>query len=112
MVPVNVSCTRTEFQIKISREALPQLDRENIYLGNPSCSAQLTETSYKILARFVNCGTAGQVYKTNIRHACSDSWDTTFKTPLLPHTFLSDSLKFRSNLVADVSKYPIYLVSA
>lgn len=63
VVPVNVSCTRTEFQIQVSRQALPQLDRENIYLGNPSCSAQLTETSYKIQARFVNCGTAGQVYK-------------------------------------------------
>ncbi|XP_067220297.1 CUB domain-containing protein 2 [Chanodichthys erythropterus] len=60
VVPVNVSCTRTEFQIQVSRQALPQLDRENIYLGNPSCSAQLTETSYKIQARFVNCGTAGQ----------------------------------------------------
>lgn len=61
VVPVNISCTRTEFQIQIARQALPQIDREGIYLGNPSCSAQLTETSYKILARFVNCGTAGQV---------------------------------------------------
>nr|XP_055058617.1 CUB domain-containing protein 2 [Misgurnus anguillicaudatus]XP_055058618.1 CUB domain-containing protein 2 [Misgurnus anguillicaudatus] len=60
VVPVNVSCTRTEFQIQISRQALPQIDREGIYLGNPSCSAQLTETTYKILARFVNCGTAGE----------------------------------------------------
>ncbi|XP_066508153.1 CUB domain-containing protein 2-like [Hoplias malabaricus] len=60
VVPVNVSCTRTEFQIQISKQALPQLDRESVYLGNPSCSAQLTATTYKILARFVNCGTAGQ----------------------------------------------------
>lgn len=61
VVPVNVSCTRTEFQIQISQQALPQLDRDSVYLGNPSCSAQMTATSYKILARFVSCGTAGQV---------------------------------------------------
>ncbi|KAK2868219.1 hypothetical protein Q7C36_000090 [Tachysurus vachellii] len=60
VVPVNVSCTRTEFQIQISQQALPQLDRDSVYLGNPSCSAQMTATSYKILARFVSCGTAGQ----------------------------------------------------
>ncbi|TRY87530.1 hypothetical protein DNTS_007088 [Danionella cerebrum] len=63
VVPVNISCTRTEFQIQISRQALPQMERTSIYLGNPSCSAQLTETSYKILARFVNCGTAGQKHQ-------------------------------------------------
>lgn len=61
VVPVNVSCTRSEFQIQISQQALPRLDRESVYFGNPSCSAQRTATSYKILARFVNCGTAGQV---------------------------------------------------
>ncbi|XP_036410589.1 CUB domain-containing protein 2 [Megalops cyprinoides] len=60
VVPVNVSCTRTEFQIQISQQSLPQLERESVYLGNPSCSAQMTPTGYKILARFVNCGTAGQ----------------------------------------------------
>ncbi|XP_018609270.1 CUB domain-containing protein 2 [Scleropages formosus] len=60
VVPINVSCTRTEFQIQISKQSLPNLDRENIYLGNPSCSAQMTATEYKILARFVNCGTANQ----------------------------------------------------
>uniref|UniRef100_A0A3Q3X9B3 CUB domain-containing protein n=1 Tax=Mola mola TaxID=94237 RepID=A0A3Q3X9B3_MOLML len=60
LVPVNVSCTRSEFTILIPQQSLPQLDRESIYLGNPSCAAQLTATSYKILAQFVNCGTAGQ----------------------------------------------------
>ncbi|KAI5608891.1 CUB domain-containing protein 2, partial [Silurus asotus] len=60
VVPMNVSCTRTEFQIQISQRALPQLDRESVFLGTPSCSAQMTATSYKILARFISCGTAGQ----------------------------------------------------
>ncbi|KAJ3595432.1 hypothetical protein NHX12_004736 [Muraenolepis orangiensis] len=60
VVPVNISCTRTEFTIFIAVKSLPQLGRESIYLGNPSCTAQLTTTSYRILARFVNCGTAGQ----------------------------------------------------
>uniref|UniRef100_A0A8C9YW27 CUB domain containing protein 2 n=1 Tax=Sander lucioperca TaxID=283035 RepID=A0A8C9YW27_SANLU len=61
VVPVNVSCTRSEFTILIPQQSLPQLDRESIYLGDPTCAAQLTATSYKILAQFVNCGTAGQV---------------------------------------------------
>lgn len=61
VVPVNVSCTRSEFTILIPQQSLPQLDRESIYLGNPTCTAQLTTTSYKILAQFVNCGTASQV---------------------------------------------------
>uniref|UniRef100_A0A3P8WFG0 CUB domain containing protein 2 n=1 Tax=Cynoglossus semilaevis TaxID=244447 RepID=A0A3P8WFG0_CYNSE len=65
-VPVNVSCTRSEFTILIPQQSLPQLDRENIYLGNPSCTAQLTATSYKILAQFVNCGTASQQKHRNI----------------------------------------------
>ncbi|KAI1883100.1 hypothetical protein AGOR_G00241760 [Albula goreensis] len=60
VVPINVSCTRTEFQIQISQQSLPQLERDSVYLGNPSCSAQMTPTAYKILARFDNCGTAGQ----------------------------------------------------
>uniref|UniRef100_A0A3B5BIP0 CUB domain-containing protein 2-like n=1 Tax=Stegastes partitus TaxID=144197 RepID=A0A3B5BIP0_9TELE len=62
-VPVNVSCTRSEFTILIPQQSLPQLDREKIYLGNPSCAAQLTATSYKILAQFVNCGTASQKHR-------------------------------------------------
>lgn len=61
VVPVNVSCTRSEFTILIPQQSLPRLDRESIYLGNPTCAAQLTSTAYKILAQFVNCGTAGQV---------------------------------------------------
>ncbi|KAG5286459.1 hypothetical protein AALO_G00015080 [Alosa alosa] len=61
VVPINISCTRSEFQIQISRLSLPPLDDESIYLGNPSCPAQITPTSYKILARFDGiCGTAGQ----------------------------------------------------
>ncbi|XP_030015698.1 CUB domain-containing protein 2 [Sphaeramia orbicularis] len=60
VVPVNVSCTRSEFSILIPQQSLPQLDRENIYLGNPTCAAQLTTNSYKIQAQFVSCGTAGQ----------------------------------------------------
>ncbi|XP_061694355.1 CUB domain-containing protein 2 isoform X1 [Syngnathoides biaculeatus] len=63
VVPVNVSCTRSEFTILIPQQSLPQLDRESIYLGNPSCTSQLTATSYKILAQFVNCGTASQKYR-------------------------------------------------
>ncbi|XP_011471678.1 CUB domain-containing protein 2 [Oryzias latipes] len=63
VVPVNVSCTRSEFTILIPQQSLPQLERESIYLGNPSCAAQLTSTSYKILAQFVNCGTASQKHR-------------------------------------------------
>ncbi|XP_071347807.1 CUB domain-containing protein 2 [Trachinotus anak] len=63
VVPVNVSCTRSEFTILIPQQSLPQLDRESIYLGNPTCAAQLTATSYKILAQFVNCGTASQKHR-------------------------------------------------
>lgn len=74
VVPVNVSCTRSEFTILISQQSLPQLDRESIYLGNPSCTAQLTPNSYKILAQFVNCGTAGQVTNSTLT-----SWYTTPK---------------------------------
>ncbi|XP_062284242.1 CUB domain-containing protein 2 [Scomber scombrus] len=63
VVPVNVSCTRSEFTILISQQSLPQMDRERIYLGNPTCTAQLTATAYKILAQFVNCGTASQKHR-------------------------------------------------
>ncbi|XP_068427740.1 CUB domain-containing protein 2 [Clinocottus analis] len=63
VVPVNVSCTRSEFTILIPQQSLPQLDRESIYLGDPTCAAQLTATSYKILAEFRNCGTAGQKHR-------------------------------------------------
>ncbi|XP_041658936.1 CUB domain-containing protein 2 [Cheilinus undulatus] len=63
VVPVNVSCTRSEFTILIPQQSLPQLERDRIYLGNPTCAAQLTATSYKILAQFVNCGTASQKHR-------------------------------------------------
>ncbi|CAN9502742.1 unnamed protein product [Ophioblennius macclurei] len=63
VVPVNVSCTRSEFTILIPLQSVPQLDRESIYLGNPSCAAQLTPNAYKILAQFVNCGTASQKHR-------------------------------------------------
>ncbi|XP_063316962.1 CUB domain-containing protein 2 [Pelmatolapia mariae] len=63
VVPVNVSCTRSEFTIVIPQQSLPQLDRESIYLGNPTCAAQLTTTSYKIVAQFVDCGTASQKHR-------------------------------------------------
>lgn len=60
VVPINVSCTRTEFQIQISQQSLPGLERESVYLGTPTCFAQMTPTAYKIQAQFVTCGTAGQ----------------------------------------------------
>lgn len=87
VVPVNVSCTRTEFQIQISQQALPQLDRESVYLGNPSCSAQMTATSYKILARFVNCETAGQV-----KHRAGDFTCITKRTK---HFFLQSEIMLK-----------------
>ncbi|MBN3302309.1 CDCP2 protein, partial [Amia calva] len=60
VVPVNVSCSRTDFQIHIPQQALPQLERYNIYLGSPTCAAQMTATTYKIMARFMSCGTKSQ----------------------------------------------------
>ncbi|XP_043940794.1 CUB domain-containing protein 2 [Protopterus annectens] len=56
VVPMNVSCTRTDFQIQIPLQALPQLDRSNVYLGNPSCSANVVASVYKIISRFDTCG--------------------------------------------------------
>lgn len=60
VVPVNISCTRSEFSIQIPQQSLPQLNRESIYLGNPPCIAQLTTNTFKIQAQFVSCGTVGQ----------------------------------------------------
>uniref|UniRef100_H3ACI3 CUB domain containing protein 2 n=2 Tax=Latimeria chalumnae TaxID=7897 RepID=H3ACI3_LATCH len=60
VVPINVSCTRTDFIIQIPVEALPQLSRDNIYLGTPSCTAQVVASSYKIQSRFDFCGTEPQ----------------------------------------------------
>ncbi|XP_039590589.1 CUB domain-containing protein 2 [Polypterus senegalus] len=60
VVPMNVSCSRTDFQIQISQQSLPQLDRSRVYLGNPNCAAQMTSSNYKITARFDSCGTESQ----------------------------------------------------
>ncbi|XP_030061493.1 CUB domain-containing protein 2 [Microcaecilia unicolor] len=56
VVPMNVSCTRTDFHIQIATTSLPRLHRQNIYLGNPGCAAQVAGLNYKIYARFDTCG--------------------------------------------------------
>ncbi|XP_056388388.1 CUB domain-containing protein 2 [Hyla sarda] len=60
MVPINVSCTRTDFHIQIPIQSVPQLERSHIYLGTPTCAAQLSGSNYKIYARFDTCGTEPQ----------------------------------------------------
>ncbi|KAM4722919.1 CUB domain-containing protein 2 [Rhinophrynus dorsalis] len=60
VVPISVSCTRTDFQIQIPIQSVPQLNRNNIYLGTPSCAAQIAGSNYKIYARFDTCGTEPQ----------------------------------------------------
>ncbi|XP_039341949.1 CUB domain-containing protein 2 isoform X3 [Mauremys reevesii] len=60
VVPVNVSCTRTDFQIQIPVQSLAQLERNNIYLGTPSCPAQVVGLNFKIHTRFDTCGTESQ----------------------------------------------------
>ncbi|XP_020655322.3 CUB domain-containing protein 2 [Pogona vitticeps] len=55
VVPMNVSCTRTEFQIQVPIQSLGQLERNKIYLGIPSCSAQVVGLNFKIHARFETC---------------------------------------------------------
>ncbi|OCT85044.1 CUB domain-containing protein 2 [Xenopus laevis] len=60
VVPINVSCTRTDFHIQIPSQSLPQLERNHIYLGMPSCASQISGTNYKIYARFDTCGTEPQ----------------------------------------------------
>uniref|UniRef100_A0A8C5R8E7 CUB domain containing protein 2 n=1 Tax=Leptobrachium leishanense TaxID=445787 RepID=A0A8C5R8E7_9ANUR len=61
VVPVNVSCTRTDFQILIPSQSVPQLERSHIYLGSPACPAQISGNNFKIYARFDTCGTEPQV---------------------------------------------------
>lgn len=61
VVPINVSCTRTEFQIQIPTQSVAQLERNKIYLGTPSCSAQVVGLIFRIHARFETCGTEPQV---------------------------------------------------
>ncbi|KAK1165222.1 CUB domain-containing protein 2 [Acipenser oxyrinchus oxyrinchus] len=63
VVPMNVSCSRTDFQIQIAQQVLPKLDRHSVYLGNPSCAALTVASTYKIMARFDSCDTASQKRK-------------------------------------------------
>ncbi|XP_016041459.2 CUB domain-containing protein 2 [Erinaceus europaeus] len=60
VVPINVSCSRTDFQILISRQALAPLERTKVYLGSPSCVAQEVGGNFRIQARFDTCGTESQ----------------------------------------------------
>uniref|UniRef100_A0A5F8HII6 CUB domain containing protein 2 n=1 Tax=Monodelphis domestica TaxID=13616 RepID=A0A5F8HII6_MONDO len=60
VVPMNISCTRTDFQIQIAIRSLAQLDRSQIYLGSRSCPAQVVGDHFKIQARFDTCGTESQ----------------------------------------------------
>lgn len=61
VVPMNVSCTRTDFQILISAQALAPLERTKVYLGSQSCAAQEMGSNFRIQARFDTCGTESQV---------------------------------------------------
>ncbi|NWR62051.1 CDCP2 protein, partial [Bucorvus abyssinicus] len=60
VVPMNVSCTRTDFHIQIPVQSLAQLERNRIYLGTPSCAAQVVGGNFKIHTRFDTCGTESQ----------------------------------------------------
>ncbi|KAF1652226.1 CUB domain-containing protein 2, partial [Eudyptes chrysocome] len=60
VVPMNVSCTRTEFHIQIPVQSLAQLERNRIYLGTPSCAAQVVGGNFKIHTRFDTCSTESQ----------------------------------------------------
>ncbi|NXY76173.1 CDCP2 protein, partial [Glareola pratincola] len=60
VVPMNVSCTRTDFHIQIPMQSLAQLERSRIYLGTPSCAAQVVGRNFKIHTRFDTCGTESQ----------------------------------------------------
>ncbi|XP_058698621.1 CUB domain-containing protein 2 isoform X1 [Poecile atricapillus] len=60
VVPMNVSCTRTDFHIQIPMQSLAQLERNRIYLGTPSCAAQVVGRNFKIHTRFDTCGTESQ----------------------------------------------------
>lgn len=58
---MNVSCSRTDFQILISAQALAPLERTKVYLGSRNCAAQEVGNSFRIQARFDTCGTESQV---------------------------------------------------
>ncbi|NXX00933.1 CDCP2 protein, partial [Larus smithsonianus] len=60
VVPMNVSCTRTDFHIQIPVQSLAHLERNRIYLGTPSCAAQVVGRNFKIHTRFDTCGTESQ----------------------------------------------------
>ncbi|XP_043303494.1 CUB domain-containing protein 2 [Cervus canadensis] len=60
VVPMNVSCSRTDFQILISAQALAPLERTKVYLGSRSCAAQEMGSNFRIQARFDTCGTESQ----------------------------------------------------
>uniref|UniRef100_A0A8C3XE96 CUB domain containing protein 2 n=1 Tax=Cyanoderma ruficeps TaxID=181631 RepID=A0A8C3XE96_9PASS len=60
VVPMNVSCTRTDFHIQIPVQSLAQLERNRIYLGTPSCPAQVVGRNFKIHTRFDTCATESQ----------------------------------------------------
>lgn len=62
VVPMNVSCSRTDFQILISAQALAPLERTKVYLGSRSCAAQEVGSNFRIQARFDTCGTESQVW--------------------------------------------------
>ncbi|KAF2977948.1 hypothetical protein EK904_011461, partial [Melospiza melodia maxima] len=65
VVPMNVSCTRTDFHIQIPVQSLAQLERNRIYLGTPSCAAQVVGRNFKIHTRFDTCGTESQSQDTS-----------------------------------------------
>eukprot|EP00073_Rattus_norvegicus_P047115 XP_017449270.1 PREDICTED: CUB domain-containing protein 2 [Rattus norvegicus] len=60
VVPMNVSCSRTDFQILISAQALAPLERTKVYLGSRSCAAQEVGSNFRIQARFDTCGSESQ----------------------------------------------------
>lgn len=60
VVPMNVSCSRTDFQILISTPALTPLGRTQVYLGSRRCAAQEVGSTFRIQARFDTCGTESQ----------------------------------------------------
>ncbi|XP_037017300.2 CUB domain-containing protein 2 [Artibeus jamaicensis] len=60
VVPMNVSCSRTDFQILISTQALAPLGQTQVYLGSRHCAAQEVSSTFRIQARFDTCGTESQ----------------------------------------------------
>lgn len=74
---MNVSCSRTDFQILISAQAVAPLERTEVYLGSRSCAAQEVGSNFRIQARFDTCGTESQVGAVGggrARGSGSDPW--------------------------------------